>query len=253
VTRNPTPPESTPASSRTSIAGRLRRRAGPQIDYDSLAACLDQLWLQDEAKAREKIKALLRQVRLDFSTLRAVRPDKRNRAKATQRIGLLVRLMNDSAVSHETIVERRLKLIEISKEVGLPNLYQRVREFAEEIGTAVLASPDPEKKLNSILHGTAGQPKRDNKERIEILAEVLKLLPGMTPSEAYKKVSEKLGKEKRANITPDAVRKIVKSVIGGMNIKDLCKEDLDVYKDIPDDCRADVCLARIIAFGKPEF
>jgi hypothetical protein len=225
----------------------------PQFDYDSLAACLDELWLQDEAKAQEKFTALLWQARLDFGTLRAVRPGKHNRADATQRIRLLVRLMNDPAVSRDALVNRRRILITIGKQVGLPNLYNQLRQLAEDIGTAVLASPDPEKKLNSILHGTAGQPKRDDKERIEILAEVLKLLPVMTPSEAYKKVSDKLGKEKRANFTPDAVRKIVKSVIGGMNIKDLCKEGLDVRKDIPDDCRADVCLARIIAFGELEF
>jgi hypothetical protein len=201
VTRNPTPPESARASSRTSIAGRLRRRAGPQIDYDSLAACLDQLWLQDEAKARGRITALLQQARLDFGTLRVVRPDKRNQAEATQRIGLLVRLMNDSAVSHETIVERRRKLIEIGKEVGLPNLYQRVRGFVEDFGTDVLASPDPEKKLNSILHGP---PKKGNREgtgrspneRLEIAAAVQRLRglddKNMTVEEASEKVAESM-------------------------------------------------------------
>jgi hypothetical protein len=225
----------------------------PEFDYDSLATCLDDHWLRDEAGVIAKVTAFLWQVRLDFDTLGAAHQDERNRAEATRRIGLLVRLWNDPDTIPEALVKRRRILDAAGNEVGLSDLHGQLRQFAEDLGTAALASPDQVKKFDLILHGPrkAGQPKRHDKERIEIVAEVLKLLPNMRPSKAYEKVAADLGKKK--NFTADAVRHIVESMIGEMDIKDLCKEGLDVRKDIPENLRADISRARLIAFGKFEF
>jgi hypothetical protein len=126
-----------------------------------------------------KVTAFLWQVRLDFDTLGATHQDERNRAEATQRIGLLVRLVNDSDTIPEVLVKRRCILAAAGKKVGLSDLHGQLRQFVEDLGIAALASPDH----------------------------------------------------------------IVKSV----------KEGPDVRKDIPEDLRADICRARLIAFGKLEF
>jgi hypothetical protein len=227
------------------------------IHYDCLAACLDKVGRQDDAEARAKIRDFLWLVKGAFGTLGAVPPDKSNRAEyaqwvgqraeATQLIGLLVRLMNDRAVNPDVIENRRQILITIGAEVGLPNLHNQLRQFAEDIGVAVFASSTPLDTLKSLLYGPrkAGQPKRDEIERIKIVAQVFKLLPGMAPSEAYKKVAEDLGK--KANVTPGAVRNIVKSMIGKMNIADVWKDE-DARKD-----NADVSLARLVASDWLEF
>jgi hypothetical protein len=153
----------------------------PQFDYDSLAACLDEHWPQDEAKARAKIRDFLWLVKGAFRKLGAVSPDNSNhaeyarwsgeRAEATNRIRVLLRLMNDPDANPEALAERRRILITIGAEVSLPNLYIQQRRFAEDIGRIVLASRNPEEELRSLLYGppaTAEDPRMILKRELKL-------------------------------------------------------------------------------------
>jgi hypothetical protein len=114
----------------------------------------------------------------------------------------------------ETAKERvaRLAYLEsLAATAGIAPLLRSLREFMQDIGHAILSSPDPVRKLDRILHGPSkrGAKNRTLRERIAIAAAVEKLLTnGMTPTKAYKSVASTLGESE--NFTADAVRIIYK-------------------------------------------
>jgi hypothetical protein len=187
------------------FAERSQRRVMPRFDYDSLAACLDTLGLQDEAAAPASVTALLWQARLDFDIVQSSIASPVERAEATRRLALLVRLMNDPAASAEALTKRRPILIAAGKEAGVPDLHNRLRQLAEDIGTAALASPEPAETFKNILHpASRGRPTRGLDQRIARAAAVERLLVGgMTLAKACHEVASSEG----GNVTPDAIRK----------------------------------------------
>ena len=112
----------------------------------------------------------------------------------------------------ETVEERagRLDFLEsLAAKAGIAPLLFYLREFALDIGHAILASPNPVKDLDCILHGQPkkGQPKRCFRESIEIAVDVEKLhAAGMTLTKSYETVANTLGKTQ--SFTSNAVRMI---------------------------------------------
>jgi hypothetical protein len=99
------------------------------------------------------------------------------------------------------------RLESLATKAGIGPLSFYLHEFAHNIGHAILASPDPVKKLYCILHGPPkrGRKKRSLRKSIEIAVDVEKLhATGMTLAKAYESVASTLGKS--GNLTGDAIR-----------------------------------------------
>jgi hypothetical protein len=159
---------------------------------------------------REDLESFIWQARVARDVLKAANADPYERAKATCLWASLYHVVHSPR--DETAEERagRLDCLEsLAAKAGISPLSFYLREFALDIGHAILASPDPEKKLARILYGP---PKRGNKKRpfresIEIAVAVKNLHDtGITLTEAYETVANTLGKSE--NFTSDAVRMI---------------------------------------------
>jgi hypothetical protein len=161
---------------------------------------------RDETRAA--LERLFWRARVARDVLNAATADPDERANAACHWALLYRVVHSPR--RETAEGRtgRLDFFEsLAAKVGIAPLSFYLREFALDVGHAILASPDPVTKLARILHGP---PKRGRKKRflhksIEIAVDVEKLhATGMTLAKAYESVASTLGKS--GNLTSDAVR-----------------------------------------------
>ena len=159
--------------------------ADRRFDYERLAgdldaACSTETGQEAEEKRNEawsRLRDFLWKARIDSGVMASVNPKPDRLAEATRRWALLYRL-----APPEEDARRQAILEKIADGAGLPNLHFQLREFMQDIAHAILASPDPVRKLDRILSGPPktksgpkkGTKKRSFRERIEIAAMVQK-------------------------------------------------------------------------------
>jgi hypothetical protein len=195
-----------------------------RFDYECLAgdldaACSTETGQEAEAKRNEagsRLRDFLWKARIDAGIIASVNPKPDRLAEATLRWALLYRLVHSRRweLQPEEDTRRQAILEKIADEAGLPNLPLQLHEFMQDIGHAILVSPDPVKKLARILTGTAkrGPKEKAFEQRIEIAAAVEKLRSeGMTLENACEKVTETT----RPRIGKDAVRRIYENATKG--------------------------------------
>lgn len=173
---------------------------------------------------RAALERLFWQARIARDVLNAANADPDERAKAVRYWVALYRL---HSTQNET---ERAELESLAANAGISPLSFYLREFALDIGHAILVSPNPIAELSRILNGTAklGPKERPFERRIEIAAHVEKLrFEGVTLENACEKVAETT---RNPHIGGVAVRRIYENAV---------KEDL--------------ALVRAIAAGTVEF
>jgi hypothetical protein len=214
-----------------------------RFDYEGLAgdldaACSTETGQEAEERRNEagsRLRDFLWEACIDFDVMASVTPKPDRLAEATRRLALLYRLVHSRRweLPPEEDTRRQATLEKIADEAGLPNLHFQLREFMQDIGHAILVSPDPVTKLARILHGPPkrGRKKRSFRGSIEIAVDVEKLhATGMTLAKAYESVASSLGKSE--NVTSDAVR-----IVHEKAMKD----------------RANASLVHLVAAGEVEF
>jgi hypothetical protein len=180
------------------------------LDYKQLAS------LEARRKTgeidRAELADFLWQAHIAQAILNAASSGPDERAKAMCHWVLLYRFAHSTRNETE-----RAELESLAAKAGITRLSFYLHQFAIDFGTTILVSPNPVKKLDSLLNGPPkrGRKKHSSRENIEIAAAVEKLyVPGVvTFAEAYKSVASTLSKSR--NITNDAVR-----IIHGRAMKD---------------------------------
>jgi hypothetical protein len=187
---------------------------------------------RDETRAA--LERLFWRARVARDVLNAATADPDERAKAACHWALLYRVVHSPRRETAEGRTRRLDFFEsLAAMVGIAPLSFYLREFALDIGHAILVSPDPVTKLARILHGPPkrGRKKRSFRRSIEIAVDVEKLhATGMTLAKAYESVASSFGKSE--NVTSDAVR-----IVHEQAMKD----------------RANASLVHLVAAGEVEF
>lgn len=208
------------------------------------AACSTETGQEAEERrneARSTLRDFLWKARIDFDVMASVNPKPDRLAEAARRWALLYRLVHSRRWEPEEETRRQAILEKIADEAGLPSLHFQLCWFMQDIGHAILASPDPVKKCACILRRPSrrGRKERPFAQRVEIAAEVEKLRPvkklrpdgsfekrpGMTRENACKKVAETT----RPLIGIDAVRRIYENATkekGGAALVRLVAADL---------------------------
>jgi hypothetical protein len=108
---------------------------------------------------RAELENFFWQARVAHGVLNAANADPDELAKAARHWALLYRVVHSS--QDETPGERagRLDRLEsLATKAGIGPLSFYLHEFAHNIGHAILASPEPVKKLDRILHGPPTLP-----------------------------------------------------------------------------------------------
>jgi|GEM_PF-4301792 len=187
---------------------------------------------RDETRAA--LERLFWRARVARDVLNAATADPDERANAACHWALLYRVVHSPRRETAEGRTRRLDFFEsLAAMTGIAPLSFYLREFALDIGHAILVSPDPVRKLARILHGPPkrGRKKRSFRRNIEIAVDVEKLhATGMTLAKAYESVASSLGKSE--NVTSDAVR-----IVHEQAMKD----------------RANASLVHLVAAGEVEF
>lgn len=165
-------------------------------------------------EAQSELKAFLLEAKIDSSVMTSVKPKpnpERLAEAARRRWALLYRLVHSRRWELPPEEDRRRQAIleKIADEAGLPNLHFQLREFMEDIGHAILVSPNPVEATAEIFRDPPkeGNPGRPFNERIAMAVDVQKKrwLEGMTLENAYGEIAEKT---RDPRIGSEAVRRI---------------------------------------------
>jgi hypothetical protein len=193
-----------------------------RFDYEGLAGDLDAACSTETAqeaeerrdKARAQLAGFLSRARIDFGIVGSVRSTPGELVEATRRLALLYRLVHSRRweLPPEEDTRRQAILEKIAGEAGLPNLHFQLCEFKQDIGDAILVSPNPVEAAATFFRDPPreGNPGRPFNERIAMAVDVQKKrwLEGMALENACKKVAETT----RPLIGIDAVRRIYENV-----------------------------------------
>ncbi len=166
-----------------------------------------------ERETRAALERLFWRARVARDVLNAATADLDERAKAACHWALLYRVVHSRRRETAEGHTRRLDFLEsLAAKAGIAPLLYYLREFALDIGHAILASPNPVRNLDRILNGPPqksgpkkGTKKRSFRERIEIAAMVQK---DRDDGKSLETACEKVADITHPRIGSDAVRRI---------------------------------------------